>query len=202
MSPRVRVGREYILHVAEKLFTEYGYTSVSIREIARECGVTNAAIYYHFPDKESLFIEVMHRHAENLQKAMKEAGEKITQPKERIIAVLEAYLNAIAGQRAPIFTLHKDTRHLKEPKQYRNYLMHTITQPLTEAFAFARKECRIKSTPSAEEAAALLIGMLHGLAQQHRFAGRDKNCVSKEDLKMLIDLFWDGIALPKQRGVN
>lgn len=198
MSPRLRVGKEHILQIAEKLFTEYGYQAVSIREIARECGVTNAAIYYHFPDKESLFVEVMQRHAENLQKKMSAAAAEAAHPKEKIVAVLDAYLNAIGGQRAPIFSLHKDTRHLKNHHQYRDSLMRIISQPLVDALAFAQKECRIKSQPNAGEAAALLIGMLHGLAQQHRAAGLDEEFLSKKDIQMIVNLFWDGVALKKE----
>ncbi|NQU30229.1 MAG: helix-turn-helix transcriptional regulator, partial [Anaerolineae bacterium] len=77
MTPHPRVGRDHILDIAETLFTEHGYKSASIREIAHDCGVTNAAIYYHFPNKESLFMEVMQRHAERLHDQMTLAGANI-----------------------------------------------------------------------------------------------------------------------------
>ena len=193
MSPHPRVGRDHILDIAEKLFTEYGYKSASIREIARECGVTNAAIYYHFPNKESLFAEVMQRHAENLREQMARAGENIESARARIVAILNAYVNAIAGQHAPVFMLHRDAKHLKKHGQHRGKLMQAISQPLVETLNFAQQSGEIKNKPNAGESAALLIGMLHGLAQQHRAVGIEGKALSKDDIQMVVDLFWDGV---------
>jgi AcrR family transcriptional regulator len=43
---------------AERLFLQYGYSGTSISMIAEALGVTKAALYYHFPDKEALFLAV------------------------------------------------------------------------------------------------------------------------------------------------
>jgi AcrR family transcriptional regulator len=42
--------RELILDTAAKLFTEQGYAETSVRQIADEVGVTEAALYYHFKE--------------------------------------------------------------------------------------------------------------------------------------------------------
>ncbi len=193
MSPHPRVGREHILDIAEKLFTEYGYKSASIRSIASECGVTNAAIYYHFPDKESLFAEVMQRHAENLRDQMTLAGENIESPREKIVAILNAYVNAIAGQHAPIFMLRKDAKHLKEQGEHRAKWIQSVSQPLVKTLQVAQEMDKIKANPSAEEAASMILGMLHGLAQQRRCAGIEGRALSEEDIQMAVNLFWEGV---------
>ncbi len=193
MSPHPRVGRKHILDIAEKLFTEYGYKSASIRAIASECGVTNAAIYYHFPNKESLFAEVMQRHAECLRDKMILAGKNISTPREKIIAILNAYINAIAGQHAPIFMLHKDAKHLKGHGSHRGKLMQFISQPLVETLKSAQEDNEIKTNPNAEEAAAMMLGILHGLAQQHRSTGTERRALSEEDIQMAVNLFWEGV---------
>ena len=195
MAPHPRVGRDHILDIAEKLFTEHGYKSASIRAIASECGVTNAAIYYHFPNKESLFAEVMHRHAECLRDKMILAGENISTPREKIMAILNAYINAIAGQHAPIFMLHRDAKHLKGHGSHRGKLMQFISQPLAETLNLAQQTSQIQERPSAEESAAMLLGMLHGLAQQHRASGIKGRALSEDDIRMAVNLFWEGIKL-------
>jgi AcrR family transcriptional regulator len=43
---------------AKKLFLQWGYSGASIAMIAEILGVTKAALYYHFPDKEALFLAV------------------------------------------------------------------------------------------------------------------------------------------------
>ncbi len=52
-------GRERILAVARAAFIERGFADVSMQEIASAAGLTKAAIYYHFPDKEALFTSIV-----------------------------------------------------------------------------------------------------------------------------------------------
>ena len=48
-----------ILRVAETLFMELGYQAVSTRQVARECGISQPTLYYHFADKQELYVAVL-----------------------------------------------------------------------------------------------------------------------------------------------
>ena len=57
-------GKRQILRAAMKLFSERGLDGTSIRDIARESGYTNPALYKHFAGKEELALhlfETCHR---------------------------------------------------------------------------------------------------------------------------------------------
>lgn len=49
-----RDTRQDILHAALDLFAENGFFGTSMREIAREVGVRESALYHHFPSKQSI----------------------------------------------------------------------------------------------------------------------------------------------------
>jgi AcrR family transcriptional regulator len=51
--------RENIQTVALRLFSEQGYESTSMRQIAEELGFTKAALYYHFKSKEDIVRALM-----------------------------------------------------------------------------------------------------------------------------------------------
>ncbi|HPF71564.1 MAG TPA: TetR/AcrR family transcriptional regulator [Candidatus Krumholzibacteria bacterium] len=51
--------RTQILEAAARLFAGQGYAGAPIREIARACGITEAAIYRHFAGKADLYAEVI-----------------------------------------------------------------------------------------------------------------------------------------------
>jgi AcrR family transcriptional regulator len=51
--------RENIQAVALRLFSEQGYESTSMRQIAEELGFTKAALYYHFKSKEDIVRALM-----------------------------------------------------------------------------------------------------------------------------------------------
>src|SRR2546425_2508463 len=46
--------REQIIDAAAKLFAEKGYDGASIRDIAREAGITEGLIYHYFESKDQL----------------------------------------------------------------------------------------------------------------------------------------------------
>ncbi len=48
-----------ILRVAETLFMEFGYQSVTTRQVAKECGISQPTLYYHFADKQELYVAVL-----------------------------------------------------------------------------------------------------------------------------------------------
>ncbi|KAB8331352.1 TetR/AcrR family transcriptional regulator [Scytonema tolypothrichoides VB-61278] len=74
-------GRSRILEQAERLFRTQGYNTVTMRDIAREVGIRQASLYYHFPSKEQLFVGVtermFERHRTGLQQAIQDAGGEV-----------------------------------------------------------------------------------------------------------------------------
>ncbi len=50
---------QIILIKALPLFARAGYAGVSMRNIASAVGISGAALYYHYPDKQSLYIATM-----------------------------------------------------------------------------------------------------------------------------------------------
>ncbi|WP_248145622.1 TetR/AcrR family transcriptional regulator [Microbacterium aoyamense] len=53
--------REEILTVALEHFARRGYDRASVREIARESGLSQAGLLHHFSSKQELFLEVIRR---------------------------------------------------------------------------------------------------------------------------------------------
>lgn len=54
-------GKELLLSVARELFLKDGYNGVSIQQIAEAAHMTKGSPYYHFKNKEDLFIQVFDR---------------------------------------------------------------------------------------------------------------------------------------------
>lgn len=78
MNPRLSEDRKRertdgILVAAAHLFVEKGYDRATLREVAREAGVSTGAVYAHFRNKEDLLLEICRRQAEAQAGALREA---------------------------------------------------------------------------------------------------------------------------------
>jgi len=62
--------RQAILHAARQLFMEHGFRAVTTRMVAEASGVKQPLIYYHFADKEALYLEVQRDYAATCRAAL------------------------------------------------------------------------------------------------------------------------------------
>jgi len=64
-----------LLEIACRLFATRGYDGTSLRDIAEEAQITKAALYYHFPNKEALYQQILIANLETLTGRVREAIE-------------------------------------------------------------------------------------------------------------------------------
>jgi AcrR family transcriptional regulator len=62
--------RAEIRDVALTLFTEHGYDATSMRELAEQLGITKAALYYHFKNKEAIILSLFEEHLSALDELL------------------------------------------------------------------------------------------------------------------------------------
>ena len=79
MDGPVSESRERVLNLAEALFSERGYDSVTLRDIASGLGIRQASLYHHAPGgKEQLYVEVtergLRRHQAGLEAAIRDTS--------------------------------------------------------------------------------------------------------------------------------
>jgi AcrR family transcriptional regulator len=67
--------RDRILNHAAPLFIANGYTAISMREIAEAVGISKAGLYYHFKDKEDLFIAILKENLEEIGRIVSKARQ-------------------------------------------------------------------------------------------------------------------------------
>lgn len=91
--------REQIVAIAAELFAERGYLGTSLRDVAEVSGLTKAALYYHFPDKEFLFEAVVNTRMEAANAAVREAMDAKDDPVEKIRAFMVTAAERIDSDR-------------------------------------------------------------------------------------------------------
>jgi len=188
-----RLGKQHLLEIAERLFTEHGYQAVSIRDIAQASGVTNAALYYHFPSKEALFDEVLENHADKLAQRMEQAGAQPVGTRSKLSSILGEYATLVSERRSPLFSLRRksDDVSQEQVKTQHALMVQRMLAPLERTIQTAISKSELRQLPDDYSPASLLLGLFHGMLQYRK---HDTDCqITPEDIELVIDIFWDGL---------
>jgi AcrR family transcriptional regulator len=86
-----KARQEVIIGAAERVFSVKPFSKVSIRDIAKEAGISHASIYRYFPDQQSLFVDAFLRGAEEISLFL--ASIIKSSEKGNIEKVCEAYIS-------------------------------------------------------------------------------------------------------------
>jgi AcrR family transcriptional regulator len=69
---------------AVSLFARFGYAGTSIRDIARDAGITTASMYHFFESKEALLVEIMREGQDTLNLQTKRMLDGVDRPEDRL----------------------------------------------------------------------------------------------------------------------
>lgn len=93
-----------LLDAAGAVLEADGLEALSLREVARRAGVSTAAPYHHFADKQALLVALATDGFDELEAALTRATKRSTTARARLQAVASGYLR-FAKQRPALYQL-------------------------------------------------------------------------------------------------
>ncbi|MBI3174810.1 MAG: TetR/AcrR family transcriptional regulator [Chloroflexi bacterium] len=94
--------REQILATAKSMFIQQGYHGLAMRQISEALGVSKAALYYHFKDKEELFLAILTSYLDDIESLLDRILAEQASNRDRIGMFVAEVLRQPAEQRAVI----------------------------------------------------------------------------------------------------
>lgn len=168
MSGRQSAEERKAQIVAEvlRLADEIGPDRLSTTDVARAVGVSQPAIFRHFPTKDALWLAVAEAIADRLQRAWAEAEAGATGPHARLKALIGAQLSAISETPALpsiLFSreLQVDNQALREV--FRG-LLGAFQGRLVAVIGDLQAAGDLKHDVSPEDVAILLTSLVQGIA--------------------------------------
>jgi AcrR family transcriptional regulator len=168
MSGRQSAEERKAQIVAEvlRLADEIGPDRLSTTDVARAVGVSQPAIFRHFPTKDALWLAVAEAIADRLQRAWAEAEAGATGPHARLKALIGAQLSAISETPALpsiLFSreLQVDNQALREV--FRG-LLGAFQGRLVAVIGDLQTAGDLKHDVSPEDVAILLTSLVQGIA--------------------------------------
>ena len=157
-------AKQHVLRAAMKLFAAHGLAGTSIRDIAKESGYTNPALYKHFESKEELALYLFETCHRRLWTRCHAAIEEATG--------FEAKLDAYIGEVLELFdedpeamAFLSDSARVLWPKSGAAVRRHTMIGLARDLMSLAPRSRRGGEAINLDVAAASLQGTLAELAR-------------------------------------
>jgi AcrR family transcriptional regulator len=192
-----RVGKDALLESARRLFLERGYAAVSMQQIAEAAGMTKGAPYYHFKNKDELFVNILVNEIEQQRAGFIAALDQPGADEERLTRAV-AY--ALESTKADLFTLASDARrHLSEECLAHPELtgrnadrLDAILVPFFQEMEARGRRLRISPERASHLFMLLMLGQIHALHSEHKLPRETKS--SRELAAELVDVLLHGLV--------
>jgi len=155
--------REEILAVALELFATTGYDKVSVREIARRSGLSQAGLLHHFSTKEELFLEVLRRRDERLPAG---TSPELLHPVEKLIAAVERNADEPGLVRLFVSLSAEATKKQSQTREFFQQRYQEILGAIVADIRGYQEQGLFPPEVDAEDAASLLVAVADGLQTQ------------------------------------
>ncbi|MCG3419403.1 TetR/AcrR family transcriptional regulator [Oceanobacillus jordanicus] len=175
-----------ILSVAQQLFMEKGYRAVTTREIAAQCEITQPALYYHYSDKQSLYIAMLERFVSHIQKRLRVVGDGT------IAERLEGMLEVLSAEHptSMMMMVHDILVEFKEENRKRIFSLwkETYLDPFIKIFEEMQEEEMLRESIQPEDAARFCLLTLGQTMSQWK----QKPKTLAGQYSLLVDLILNG----------
>jgi TetR/AcrR family transcriptional regulator len=186
--------RETILATAKSLFIQHGYHGLAMRQISEVLGVSKAALYYHFKDKEELFIAILNINLKEIESAIDLIQSKQVSYSEQIALFVEYVLNQPADQRAIIRLGSQEMGSLGEAarQQFSKTYHDQFTGKLQGIFESGVADGEFRPLDPAV-ATWTLLGMMY----PYFYPGHtEKAPLRPETIRQIVSIYMTGVSQP------
>jgi AcrR family transcriptional regulator len=109
--------RERILATAVQAFSEMGYPSASMSQIAAACGTSKAGLYHYYPSKQALLFAALDAYTRRLIALAQARRSGESCPKKALASMVRAFMVEYRNARAHHMALLNDVKSLDAPQR-------------------------------------------------------------------------------------
>lgn len=173
-----------VLHLA----SEIGPDRLSTTDVARAVGISQPAVFRHFPTKGDLWLAVAENVAASLRERWKEAAGQALGPQSRLKGLIGAQLSAIAERPALPSLLFSRELTVDNPplRKVFDHLLASFQSQLADSVTGMQTDGILRPDMAARDAAVLLTSTMQGVAIRWTLGNRCFDLV--EEGRRLVDV--------------
>lgn len=165
-----------------------------MREIAEACQLSKAAIYYHFKNKEDLFIENLRQALEELGRTVEQASGEGADCRERMTNIASAYLDMVMRKKSLVRLAAEMMGELGAETEEVVISYHRQIPGLIESVLADGVANREFKPVDVSFAALCFIGILNAFMIERIWGGAAKASTDEDVVERVVDLLFYGIS--------
>ncbi len=183
-----------IVATALCLARESSPSLITTADIAAAIGVTQGAVFKHFPTKDAIWLAAMRWVRETLLETLKAAADQAATPLDALAGMFRAHVEfVIAHPGAPRFIFHE----LQQPadsaaKLEVRAVLQGYRKLLLGRLAESMQRQLVSPDLDPEAAATSFIGLIQGLVMQSMLTGR--TAAMRQQADAVFDLYRRGLG--------
>ena len=188
---------EFILRTAARIFAEKGYHTTSMRDIARETGVSLAGLYYYCKSKEELLFLIQEHCFGRVAGRLAERLQETREPVEKLRVFIENHLSFFAANMAEMKVLSHEADALTG-SMYEQVAAtkQNYTQLARGILLEVQQQSAARQTVDATVAAYALFGMMNWIYNWYDPRGKlDVNGLVENITRLFMSGFLGGNTL-------
>ncbi len=182
---RKRLGaderREEIIRVTLDLAARQGVDDVTTQDMAQAMGLTQGAVFRHFPSKDAIWLAAMQWVRDRLMSVLGKAAQQGRDPLDALQRMFFAHIDFIASHPAIPRMLMSEHLHGRSAllRQLVTEIMLSFESRVADLLNHAKAQGLARADLDAHAAATLYIGMIQGLVLQTSIL-RDQRTLAAE----------------------
>lgn len=186
--------RAVTVEAVVQLAAEQNPSEITTTAIAKHMGVTQGALFKHFPSKDAILQAVMEWMAERLIARLDKAAQAAASPLAAIEAMFMAHVEFVAEHPGVPRMLFGELQRaeLTAPKRMAQALIRRYGERLHRLIEDGIAQGELNPALNAEAAATLFIGTIQGLVMQSLLAGDVANI--RRDAPRVFAIYRRGIG--------
>ncbi|WP_035626832.1 TetR/AcrR family transcriptional regulator [Herminiimonas sp. CN] len=179
-----------IIQIVLTLTAQQSPADITTMAIAKAIGLTQGAVFRHFPTKEAIWLSVLDWVRRSLLSRIEDAAQSVADPLAALRAAFAAHVQFIKDQPGvPRIIFHELQQPGDSPlKQQVREILRSHKKIVMTLLQTAQQQGQIDTALQLESASTLFLGAIQGLAMQAMAAGAtaDLQQLSEGVLEVLL----------------
>ena len=183
-----------IVAAALRLAREASPALITTADIAAAVGVTQGAVFKHFPTKDAIWVGAMRWVREQLLQALEAAADAAATPLDALAGMFRAHVDfVVAHPGVPRFIFHELQQPADSPaKQEVRAVLQAYRKLLLGAIDRALEQGSVAPDLDREAAATAFVGLVQGLVMQAMLGGRSG--AMRQQAERVLSLYLRGLG--------